>query len=294
MAETAVTEMVKAATAALETCSAAAAGAEESASVAEAAAGEAAEAEAVTEAAVLVVALAEVVRHTSFLRPLATHSNRLTHRATAQWPLTTTLSPTPVPPSCCLQITLPSRAPLEVLDAIASSGTTKVQYEITGGALIDSVVATATPTIYGWVATGNTTTVPNGTYALQSVATYSGGVSATSVAITVGVNNPPPSTTVVLPANNATVSGTSQGLDAIASSGTTKVQYEITGGVLTDSVIATATPTIYGWVATWNTTTVPNGTYALQSVATYSGGVSGARRGHHDNCEQTLHRAPQW
>ena len=41
-------------------------------------------------------------------------------------------------------------------------------------------------------------------------------------------------------------------------------------------MIATGTPTIYGWLATWNTTTVPNGTYALQSVASYAGGVSGA------------------
>ena len=55
----------------------------------------------------------------------------------------------------------------------------------------------------------------------------------------------------------------------------TKVQYEVTGGNLTNAVIATATPTIYGWLATWNTTTVLNGTYTLQSVASYAGGVSG-------------------
>ena len=83
-----------------------------------------------------------------------------------------------------------------------------------------------------------------------------------------------PSTFVAIPSNNATVSGTSQILDAGASSGVTQVQYEITGGNLTDSVIATATPTIYGWLAKWNTTTVANGTYTLQSVAT-ANGVSG-------------------
>lgn len=59
----------------------------------------------------------------------------------------------------------------------------------------------------------------------------------------------------------------------------TKVQYELSGGGLTDSVIATATPTIFGWLAAWNTTTVPNGTYTLQSVASYTGGVSGASPG---------------
>ena len=42
----------------------------------------------------------------------------------------------------------------------------------------------------------------------------------------------------------------------------------MSGGTLTNQVIATATPTIYGWLAQWNTTTVPNGTYSLESVAT--------------------------
>ena len=162
----------------------------------------------------------------------------------------------------------------QILDAGASSGVTQVQYEITGGTLTDSVIATATPTIYGWLAKWNTTTVANGTYSLQSVAT-SNGVSGTSAPVTITVNNPTPSTEVVIPSNNATVSGTSQILDAGASSGVTQVQYEITGGTLTDSVIATATPTIYGWIALWNTTTLADGSYTLQSVAAYSGGVTG-------------------
>jgi hypothetical protein len=51
------------------------------------------------------------------------------------------------------------------------------------------VVGTATPTFYGWVAEWNTTGVPNGTYTLQSVATETGGTTATSPAITVTVAN---------------------------------------------------------------------------------------------------------
>ena len=77
-------------------------------------------------------------------------------------------------------------------------------------------------------------------------------------------------TAVLIPSTNATVSGTTQTLDATASMGATAVQYEITGGALTDSLIATGTPTYYGWLAQWNTTSVPNGTYQLQSVAKYS------------------------
>jgi hypothetical protein len=59
----------------------------------------------------------------------------------------------------------------------------------------------------------------------------------------------------------------------------TKVVYELTGGTLNDTVIATATPTIIGWLAGWNSTTVANGTYTLQSVASYPGGVSGTSPG---------------
>ena len=64
-------------------------------------------------------------------------------------------------------------------------------------------------------------------------------------------------------------------LDASASAGVTSVVYQLSGGTLTNQVIATATPTVYGWIAIWDSTGVPNGTYQLQSVASYSGGGSG-------------------
>jgi hypothetical protein len=188
----------------------------------------------------------------------------------------TTVSEIAIPPSTA--VVLPSNnatvsGTTQYLDATASPGVTNVTYEVSGGPsdLSDVQVATATPTIYGWLAAWNTTTVSNGSYTLQTIASYAGGVSGTSSGITINVNNSPPSTSVVTPSNNATVSGTSQVLDAAASSGVTQVQYEITGGTLTDSVIATATPTIYGWLAKWNTTGVANATYTLQSVATSNG-----------------------
>ncbi len=71
----------------------------------------------------------------------------------------------------------------------------------------------------------------------------------------------------------------SQILDATASPGVHGVQYELSGGSLNDSVIATGTPTIWGWLVKWDTTSVPNGTYSLQSVASYSGGVTGTSPG---------------
>jgi hypothetical protein len=141
--------------------------------------------------------------------------------------------------------------------------------------LNDQVIATAVPTIYGWIASFNTTTVPNGTYTLQSVAT-SNGLTGTSPGISVTVDNPPPSTFVALPANDTTLMG-AQYLDAGASAGVTQVTYEISGGPndLVDQTISGSTPTIYGWIGGWNTASVPDGTYTLNSVASYAGGVSG-------------------
>ena len=163
----------------------------------------------------------------------------------------------------------------QYLDASASSGVTKVTYELSGGPsdLSDVPVATATPTIYGWLATWDTTTVPNGVYTLQSVASAGAQVLGAGAGITVTVEQPAPATAVVLPANDATISGTTQYFDASASSGVTNVTYELSGGPsdLSDVPVATATPTIYGWLATWDTTTVPNGVYTLQSVASAYG-----------------------
>ena len=159
-----------------------------------------------------------------------------------------------------------------ILDASAADapGVTKVVFELSGNGLSDQVIATATPTIYGWLAQWNTTTVPNGTYSLQSVATDAAHSTETSNAISITVNNQPPATAVLIPSGGATMSGTTALLDASASSavGIASVTFEVSGNGLSDHVLGTATPTIYGWLAQWNTTTVPNGTYSLQSVAT--------------------------
>jgi len=166
----------------------------------------------------------------------------------------------------------------QYLDAIASPGVSEVQYELTGGSLTDSVIAKATSTLYGWLASWDTTSVPNGTYTLQSVASF-GGLTGTSPPISITVNNPAPATTVIVPADGATLSG-HQYLDAVASAGVSQVKYDLTGGTLSGpEVIATAAPTLYGWLAAWNTTTVPDGTYTVQSVASYAGGVSGTSPG---------------
>ena len=83
---------------------------------------------------------------------------------------------------------------------------------------------------------------------------------------------PPPTTSVLVPADGAKVSGTTT-LDASASNATS-VEFWLFGGSYgyTGKMIGTATSTAYGWVYSWNTTTVPDGSYALVSEAFNSAG----------------------
>jgi hypothetical protein len=171
-----------------------------------------------------------------------------------------------------------------VLDASASSGVTQVQFELTGGSLTDSVIATATPTYYGWIAKWNSTTVVDGTYTLQSVATE-GTSSATSTGISITVSNGSPSVSIVLPSSGATLTG-SQWLDAFASPGVTSVQFDAVAsypGICPDPLpgakwicpIGDAVPTQYGWLIEWDTTQVPDAYYNLMAGARYPNGALG-------------------
>ena len=87
------------------------------------------------------------------------------------------------------------------------------------------------------------------------------------------VNNPaPPTTSVLIPSNGATLSGTTL-LDASASNATS-VEFQLFGGIygFYGPILCTTTPTYYGWLCSWNTTTVPNGSYVLSSLAFNSTG----------------------
>ena len=156
-------------------------------------------------------------------------------------------------------------------------GVNHVQFTLTGGSLNDAPIATATASADGWLASWNSTTVPNGTYSLQSEASDGAGYQGVSPGVTVVVDNPSPTTSVLIPSNGASVSGAQVVLDASASAnvGVTQVEFSLTGGSLNNAIIATATPSYYGWIASWNSTTVPDGTYTLQSEASDGGGNQG-------------------
>jgi hypothetical protein len=165
----------------------------------------------------------------------------------------------------------------QLLDASASCDNAQVSFEVTGPApppyqLTDQSVApvATTPSLFGYLTEWNTANVPNGTYTLQSSADcFTGAGFGMSPPITITVDNPTPTTYVLIPSNQTTQSGTGALLDASASPNAGTVTFELSGGRLSDKVVATATPTIYGWLAQWDTTTVPDGIYSLQSVASF-------------------------
>ncbi len=151
----------------------------------------------------------------------------------------------------------------------SAAGITSVQFELADGTLTNSVVATATPTVYGWLGQWDSTTVANGTYSLTSVVTTPSNGTATSTPVSITVSNTPLATSVLAPEGGSSVKGFAL-LDAAATSGNgiSSVTFDITGGTLSKWVAATATPTLYGWLAQWNSGNIPNGTYSLTSVVT--------------------------
>jgi hypothetical protein len=160
------------------------------------------------------------------------------------------------------------------LDATATNATS-VQFFVFGGSFGFNapLACTATGTVFGWVCGWNTTSVPNGSYTLVAQATGPGG--STDAGIAFKVNNPAPTTSIILPSAGATLSGSTY-LDATATNATS-VEFLVFGGSFgfNSPVACTATGTIYGWLCGWNTTSVPNsGSYTLVAQATGPGGTT--------------------
>ena len=134
------------------------------------------------------------------------------------------------------------------------------------------------PTISGGFTIPDTVTGPE-TVTVQVGGTLDGIPLSNSASAPLFVNNPP-TTSILIPSNGATLSGSTY-LDASASNATS-VKFLLFGGIYGYSapVVCTATATIFGWLCAWNTTTVPNGSYVLLAEAfnsagsTFSSGVS--------------------
>ncbi len=86
----------------------------------------------------------------------------------------------------------------------------------------------------------------------------------------------PPATRLLHPSSGETLSG-NVFLTAAASDvyGVTKVEFRLSGGSMHDELISVGGRFVYGWIAGWSTTSVPNGTYEIQSFAYGAGGDVG-------------------
>ena len=172
----------------------------------------------------------------------------------------------------------PSGATL-TFKAAANIATPTAQWEVSvnGGSSWLSIPG-ATSTTF---TTGTLSTFENGWEVRTVFTNYVGSATTNPATITVA-----PITNVVLPATNATISG-GQYLDAIASPGVTQVQYELSGGTLSDAVVTTASPTLYGWIASWDSTTVPNGSYTLPECRVVCGRRCRHQSRRHDSGQQS-------
>jgi Domain of unknown function (DUF4082)/Bacterial Ig domain len=163
------------------------------------------------------------------------------------------------------------------LDAAASDNqkVVRVEFRATGPGLAnDALIGTGTVSLYGWIGSWNTSG-RNGTYTVSSVAFDTAGNSTRSATITVKVDNAPPSTSMLMPSNHASVHGNAT-LDAKATDnvGVTKVEFHATGpGLANDALVGTGALSPYGWIGSWNTSG-RNGTYTLSSIAFDAAGNS--------------------
>jgi Bacterial Ig domain len=88
--------------------------------------------------------------------------------------------------------------------------------------------------------------------------TAAGGALAASGAV---------SANVAFPSDGSSVKGV-QALDAVVTgSGVARVEFRLDGGSVKNSLIATGKQTKVGWTASWDSRSVPNGTYTLEGVA---------------------------
>ncbi len=113
---------------------------------------------------------------------------------------------------------------------------------------------------------GNYQVYFNQAHVMGSYATSLGGVMADALQLPASSDTVYKVPTGVLrPANGAVLSGTVV-LFALARAAT-QVQFTLTGRGYHDTVVATGRPSSFGWLAYWNSTSVPNGTYTLESRA---------------------------
>ena len=143
---------------------------------------------------------------------------------------------------------------------------------------VATVTASGSAGNASWTASVNTATVPNGTYSLVARATATGTiVSSAPAAVTIqnaaaDDGAEPVAFTVTLPTPGARLSGAAI-LSATANQPLDGFTFTITGAgdAVSRSLSATSNGVRTVWNANWDTSSVPNGDYALATVAVKAG-----------------------
>ena len=147
--------------------------------------------------------------------------------------------------------------------ASASGGVAGVQFKLDGNNL--GVEDTTSPYSTSW----NTTAVTNGTHSLTATVRATGGATATSLPISVNVNNAAPTISLTAPAAGANVSASvTISASATATGGVAGVQFKLDGNNLG------AEDTTSPYSTTWNTTAIANGTHSLTATVRATGGAT--------------------
>ena len=132
---------------------------------------------------------------------------------------------------------------------------------------LDGAPFGAEDTIAPYSVNWDSTTAPDGDHTLTAVARDAAGNEATASTVTVTVDNAAPTVAVTAPAVGANVTGTvpvtADATDNLAVAG---VQFKLNG------VTLGAEDTTAPYEATWDTTTVANGTYTITAVAVDAAG----------------------
>ena len=135
-------------------------------------------------------------------------------------------------------------------------GVAGVRFFVDGAAI--GVEDTGAPYSVAW----NTATVTNGAHALTAVARDAAGNTTTSGAITVTVDNSAPTVALTAPSAGAALKGTTTVTASAADNvGVAGVRFFVDGAAIG------AEDTVAPYSATWNTTTVANGSHTLTAVA---------------------------
>lgn len=149
-------------------------------------------------------------------------------------------------------------------DASDNVGVTKIEFYVNG---ILQATDTATPYVYSW----NTSALATGSYTVMTKAYDAAGNIGQSSTVSVNIvnDNTAPVVSLISPANNTTVSGTTAIIASASDNvGVSNVEFYLNGAIIFASNVAP-------YAFNWDTLSVANGTYALTARAYDNAGNAG-------------------